>query len=106
MQKGNGKTQLLHGRNVGFDISEDGAAESELTVKVDAETESGAGDKAGIVVRSFGLSSADGPEMVEKFLVGGLGFDSNKLVAQADERGSPFAEKKVAGTCLEAGLAK
>jgi len=50
-------------------------------MQIDAETESGASDETGIVVRVLGLGSTDGPKVVEKFLVGGLRFDSNKLVA-------------------------
>ena len=75
-------------------------------MKVDAEAESRAGDEAGIVVRGLGLGPTDGPEIVEKFLVGGFCVYSNKLVAQSDEGGRLFAQEKVACPCLEAGLAK
>ena len=106
LKKGNRKSQLFHGGNVGFDITENGPADSELAVQVDAKTESRAGDETGIVVRRLGLGSTDGPEIVEKFFVGGFRFYSNKLVTQADEGGGPFAQEKVACPCLEAGLAK
>ena len=106
MKKSNGKTQLFHGGNVGFDITENGPAYSKLAMQVDAETESRACDEAGIVVRGLGFGSTDRPEIVEKFLVAGFRFYSNKLVAQADEGGGPFPQEKVACPCLEAGLAK
>ena len=106
LKKSNGKTQLFHGGNLGFDITEDGAADSELAMQVDAETESRTRDEAGIVVRCLRLGSTDGPEIIKKFLVGGFCFYSNKLVAQADKGGRPFAQEKVACPCLEAGLAK
>ena len=75
-------------------------------MQVDAETESGAGDEAGIVVRGLRLGTTDGPEIVKKFLVGRFRFYSGKLVTQADKGGGPFAQEKVATACLEAGLAK
>ena len=106
MKKGNRKSQLFHGGNLGFDITENGPADPELAMQVDAEAESRSGNEAGIVVRCLRLGSTDGPEIIKKFLVGGFCFYSNKLVAQADKGGRPFAQEKVACPCLEAGLAK
>jgi hypothetical protein len=91
LKKGNRKSQLFHGGNVGFDITENGPADSELAMQVDAKTKSRAGDETGIVVRRLGLGSTYGPEIVEKFFVGGFRLYSNKLVTQADEGGGPFA---------------
>ena len=106
LKQRHGRTQYLHGGNLGFAFTEHGPTDPELAMQVDAEAESRSGNEAGIVVRCLRLGSTDGPEIIKKFLVGGFCFYSNKLVAQADKGGHPFAQEKVACPCLEAGLAK
>ena len=77
-----------------------------MPVEIHAEAESGAGNEAGIVVGGIGFGSTGEPKVFQEFLGGLPGFQAKELVAQTDEGSCPFPKKKVAATCLEAGLAK
>ena len=77
-----------------------------MLVEIHAEAEPRAGDETGIVVGGIGFGSTGGPKVFQELLCGLPGFQSKELVAQTDEGSCPFTKKKVATTCLEAGLAK
>jgi len=77
-----------------------------LLVEIHSEAEPRAGDETGIVVGGIGFGSTGGPKVFQELLCGLPGFQSKELVAQTDEGSCPFTKKKVATTCLEAGLAK
>ena len=63
LQEFHGESEPLHRGDAGFDAAENGAAEAELSMEVDAEADSFVGDIASIVILSFGGGAAAGPEV-------------------------------------------
>jgi hypothetical protein len=63
LQKLHGEAEPLHRGNLGLNPAEDGAAEAELSVEVDAEADPFFGHIAGIVILSLRGSATAGPEV-------------------------------------------
>ena len=100
------KAEVLHGRNARFDPAEDGAAEAELAVEVDAEADAVLGDVAGIMVLLLGTGAAAGPEILHPGRFEGGGFHGADDLAEPDMGHGVFAEEQIGGPELPTGPAE
>ena len=101
-----GQAEILHGGNACFDATEDGTAEAELAVQVDAEADAILGDVAGVVILLFWAGAAASPKIFHpgRFKRGNL-HGANDL-AEADVRHRIFAQEEVGGAEFAAGPAE
>ena len=106
MEEFHGQTELFHRRDAGFDAAEDGAAEAELAVEVNAETDAVLGDIAGIMVLLLGTGAAAGPEILHPGRFEGGGFHGPDDLAEPDMGHGVFAEEQIGGPELPAGAAE
>ena len=90
----------------GFDAAEDGAAEAELAVEVDAEADAVLGDVAGVVILSLRGGSAAGPKILHPGRFKRWSFHGADDLAEADMGNGVFAEEEIGGPEFPAGAAE
>jgi len=101
-----GQSQFLHGGDLGGDSPQNRTAETELAMKVDAETDAFLGDITSIVVLGLGRSAAPGPKIFHPGGLQGWNLHGADDLPQPNLWNRIFTQQKISATKVPAGPAE